>query len=83
MLLASILTLPKLSRHRYTVNAQWAKEQSKTYETSARCGAATGVTGARRARRLRLLPPDIKRASKGLSREGTLGSTLKKCWDEE
>lgn len=77
-----MLTLYKLPRPRCTVNAQWAKENSRTYETSARGSGATVVHRRPKKCDARQMPSNIKRTSKGLSREGTLGPTLKKSWDE-
>lgn len=64
------------------MNAQWVKENSKNYETSARSGAATVVVRAKGARNLKGISSDIKQAPKRLSQQGTLGPTLKKSWDE-
>ena len=82
ILLPSVLILSKVTRHHCTVNAQWAKENSKSYETSARSGAATVVVRAKGARDPKGMSSGIKQAPKGLSRRGTLGPTLKKSWDE-
>jgi hypothetical protein len=84
LLLVPLLMFSEAAHHRCTVNAQWAKENSRTYETSARSGAATVVVRAKAkgARDPKRVSPGIKQGSKGLSRQGTLRPTLKKSWDE-
>jgi len=77
-----LLILSKVTRHRCSVNAQWAKENSKHHESSARGGAATVVVRSKGARGPKRMASDIKPMPKGLSRRGTLGPTLKKSWDE-